>query len=330
MTYQSSVSTITGFTREEIAKYYIDYLNLGVSLEQKKSVEEVTAQERDELIDRLAKEYNGYCFDKSNRKTVFSTFSVNLFFSDLYTEHEVIFGDYWYDNGGVPSILARYLKTHTIDILEYKQDKFNISYQQFVNPTSLLSIEQKVLMTQTGYLTLKSTLEITKPLIVGFPNNEVYRALITLSFYKFYGFEITISDESIKNLKHGTAEEVKGVIESIIHTVPYDHNPISSKTILRALIYMFFVGARITVIPEFPNDKGRSDLEIEFDERRIVIEFKYAKSVNDAKTKLMQAKNQIIENDYGNHGPFKDYMRFALVYNGKTKKIAYFEEVPKN
>lgn len=93
---------------------------------------------------------------------------------------------------------------------------------------------------------------------------------------------------------------------------------------------MFFVGARITVIPEFPNDKGRSDLEIEFDERRIVIEFKYAKSVNDAKTKLMQAKNQIIENDYGNHGPFKDYMRFALVYNGKTKKIAYFEEVPKN
>ncbi|MEE1339829.1 MAG: AAA family ATPase, partial [Succinivibrionaceae bacterium] len=83
VTYQSSVSTITGFTREEIAKYYIDYLNLGVSLEQKKSVEEVTAQERDELIDRLAKEYNGYCFDKSNRKTVFSTFSVNLFFSDL-------------------------------------------------------------------------------------------------------------------------------------------------------------------------------------------------------------------------------------------------------
>ncbi len=330
VTYQSSVSTITGFTREEIAKYYIDYLNLGVSLEQKKSVEEVTAQERDELIDRLAKEYNGYCFDKSNRKTVFSTFSVNLFFSDLYTEHEVIFGDYWYDNGGVPSILARYLKTHTIDILEYKQDKFNISYQQFVNPTSLLSIEQKVLMTQTGYLTLKSTLEITKPLIVGFPNNEVYRALITLSFYKFYGFEITISDESIKNLKHGTAEEVKGVIESIIHTVPYDHNPISSETILRALIYMFFVGARITVIPEFPNDKGRSDLEIEFAERRIVIEFKYAKSVNDAKTKLMQAKNQIIENDYGNHGPFKDYIRFALVYNGKNKKVAYFEEVPKN
>ncbi|MDD6177087.1 MAG: AAA family ATPase, partial [Ruminobacter sp.] len=40
VTYDNDVATITGFTREEIAKYYIDYLNLGVSLEKNKKVEE--------------------------------------------------------------------------------------------------------------------------------------------------------------------------------------------------------------------------------------------------------------------------------------------------
>ena len=183
---------------------------------------------------------------------------------------------------------------------------------------------------QIGYLTLKSKIVSGNGVKVGLPNNEVYRALVCASFSKTFGFPIYLPDESIEKLNLGSAQDIIEIISSIIHTVPYDHDPITTETILRDLVYMFFVGARVSITPEFPNSDGRSDLEIEFMERRIVFEFKYAKTINDAKTKLTLAKKQIIEKDYGNHDPFKDYIRFALIYNGKTKKIAHFEEVPKN
>ena len=326
VSYDNDVATITGFTREEIAKYYIDYLNLGVSLEQKKSIEEVTPKEREELLNRMAQEYNGYSFDSFHEKTVFSTFSVNMFFSSLFKFKKVIFGDYWYSNGGIPSILANYLKTHTIDLEEYQQEEINVSYNRFVNPTSLLSMDQKVLMTQTGYLTLKSVLMETEPLLVGFPNKEVFRSLVRLSFVEIFGFEILLSRKSRNNLENGSNEDIKNEFISIIQTTPYDHNPIANESVLRLLVYMFFVGARVNVRPEFQHLKGRSDLELEFENRRIVIEFKYADNENDAKEKLIQAQEQIKLRDYGNHAPSKECLVFALVYDGEKKEVKYFEK----
>ena len=330
VSFHSLTASIVGFTREEIVKYYFDYLNLGVSIEQSKPIEEVTNDEREQFLNKIALEYNGYCFDEDNEIKVFSTWSVNSFFNDIKLKRKVNLKDYWYDNGGTPSILVNYLKTHKLDLLEFKPKEFLLTYDNFINPTSLQTIDQKTLLVQIGYLTLKSKIVSGNGVKVGLPNNEVYRALVCASFLKTFGFPIYLPDESIEKLKHGSPQDIIEIISSIIHTVPYDHDPITTETILRDLVYMFFVGARVSTTPEFPNSDGRSDLEIEFMERRIVFEFKYAKTINDAKTKLTLAKKQIIEKDYGNHGPFKDYIRFALIYNGKTKKIAHFEEVPKN
>ena len=330
VSYAHNVATIAGFTREEIAKYYYDYLNLGVSLEKNKELTQVTNEEREDLLDRMAQEYNGYSFDRQNKLKVFSTFSVNQFFSSFLSEECVEFGDYWFDNGGLPSILANYLKTHTIDLEEYQSEEISVSYDNFLNPTSLLSMDQKVLMTQTGYLTLKSVLKATKPLNVGFPNKEVFRALIRLTFVKLFGFNIKLSDSSLNNLEIGSNEDIKNEFISIIQTTPYDHNPIDKETILRLLVYMYFVGAGVNVRPEFPNLKGRSDLELEFENRRIVIEFKYADNENDAKEKLIQAQEQIKLRDYGNHKPSKECLVFALVYDGEKKEVKYFEYVPKD
>ncbi|MDD6176516.1 MAG: PD-(D/E)XK nuclease domain-containing protein, partial [Ruminobacter sp.] len=163
-----------------------------------------------------------------------------------------------------------------------------------------------------------------------FPNKEVFRALIRLTFVKLFGFNIKLSDSSLNNLENGSNEDIKNEFISIIQTTPYDHNPIDKETILRLLVYMYFVGAGVNVRPEFPNLKGRSDLELEFENRRIVIEFKYADNENDAKEKLIQAKEQIKLRDYGNHKPSKECLVFALVYDGEKKEVKYFEYVPKD
>ncbi len=79
VTYDHCIATITGFTREEIKKYYIDYINLTAAIQNNIALELVTEEQREEVLDRLALEYNGYCFDQLNQKKVFSTWSVNKF-----------------------------------------------------------------------------------------------------------------------------------------------------------------------------------------------------------------------------------------------------------
>ena len=179
ITNDSAYSQMIGFTRDEIKKYYIDYLKLAASYENNCTVDNVTEAQIESLLDRLAKNYDGYCFDEFYKKKVFSTWSVNKFFQSVVSNKFVYFGEYWYDNGGLPSILVNYLKTHELNIFEYlHKDKFlKVSDEDFKNPTSLTTINQNVLMCQTGYLTLRSSLNDSNIIALGIPNGELYKAL---------------------------------------------------------------------------------------------------------------------------------------------------------
>ncbi len=70
-TYDHRIATITGFTREEIKKYYIDYINLTASIQNNIALELVTEEQREEVLDRLALEYNGYCLINLIKKKCF-------------------------------------------------------------------------------------------------------------------------------------------------------------------------------------------------------------------------------------------------------------------
>ena len=119
ITNESAFSQLIGFTRDEIKKYYIDYLKLAASYENKCRVEEVTDAQIESMLDMMAQNYDGYCFDEDYEKKVFNTWSVNKFFQTMVGKKKVQFGEYWYDNGGLPSILVNYLKTHELNIFEY-------------------------------------------------------------------------------------------------------------------------------------------------------------------------------------------------------------------
>ena len=108
ITNESAYSQMIGFTRDEIKKYYIDYLKLAASYENNCSVDEVTDDKLESMLDMMTQSYDGYCFDEFYKKKVFSTWSVNKFFQSLIRNGFVYFGEYWYDNGGLPSILVNY------------------------------------------------------------------------------------------------------------------------------------------------------------------------------------------------------------------------------
>ena len=329
ITNDSAYSQMIGFTRDEIKKYYIDYLKLAASYENNCTVDNVTEAQIESLLDRLAKNYDGYCFDEFYKKKVFSTWSVNKFFQSVVSNKFVYFGEYWYDNGGLPSILVNYLKTHELNIFEYlDKDKFlKVSSDDFKNPTALTTINQNVLMCQTGYLTLRSDLNKTSTVALGIPNGEIYKALNRLLANNIFKGNTDITDDYGRSLLEvGTVDDIINLFNSALNSVSYDNYPIVSESSVQNMLKLYLLGAHQKVLSEVHEAKGRADLVVNTDNRRIVFEFKYAKNETEAKSKLLDAVEQIKTRDYGNIVPKKtELLRIAAVFNADSKVRAFTE-----
>ena len=329
ITNESAFSQLIGFTRDEIKKYYIDYLKLASSYENSCSVDNVTDEQIESLLDRLAKNYDGYCFDEFYKKKVFSTWSVNKFFQSVVSNKFVYFGEYWYDNGGLPSILVNYLKTHELNIFEYlDKDKFlKVSSDDFKNPTALTTINLNVLMCQTGYLTLRSDLNKTSTVALGIPNGEIYKALNRLLAKNIFKGNTDVTDDQGMNLLEvGTVDDIINLFNSALNSVSYDKYPIVSESSVQNMLKLYLLGAHQEVLSEVHEAKGRADLIVNTDNRRIVFEFKYAKNETETKAKLSEAVEQIKTRDYGNILPKKnELIRIAAVFNADPKVRAFTE-----
>lgn len=323
-------SQMIGFTRDEIKKHYIDYLKLAVAYESHCDVETVTDTQIETMLDKLAQNYDGYCFDEFYKKKVFCTWSVNNFFQSIVDNHFVYFGEYWYDNGGLPSILANYLQTHKLNAFDYldKDNLINVPTNDFINPTSLTSINQNVLMCQTGYLTLRSEVKVLKSRIyLGIPNGEIHKAITHLLALRVFNNDINVDNEKGENLfEIGSFEDIITLLNSIMHSVPYDNYPILSEAAVQNSIRLYLAGAGMEAKSEVLEAKGRADLILETDNRRIVFELKFAQNDDEVKIKLKEAVEQIKSRDYGNILPVKkEHIRIAAVFNADPKVRAFKE-----
>ena len=330
ITNSSAYSQMIGFTRDEIKKFYIDYLKSAASYENNCNVDEVTDTQLESLLDRLAQNYDGYCFDEDYEKKVFCTWSVNTFLQSVVDKKKVQFGEYWYDNGGLPSILVNYLKTHELNAFEYlnKENTVSIPVNDFLNPTALTTINQNVLMCQTGYLTLRSALtsgDLTVDL--GIPNGEIYKALNRLLANNIFKGNIDITDDYGRSmLEVGTVDDIINLFNSALNSVSYDNYPIVSESSVQNMLKLYLLGAHQEVLSEVHDAKGRADLIVNTDNRRIVFEFKYAKNETETKAKLSEAVEQIKTRDYGNILPKKnELIRIAAVFNADPKVRAFTE-----
>ena len=323
LSYETDYSTMIGFTRDEIKHFYLDYLKLGVAYENGKSQESVTDSEIENLLDRMAAYYDSYCFDEFNKNKVFSTYSVNGFLQDLYEKKTVRFGDYWYDVGGLPSILMNYMYSPNLNIEKLLTSEIEIPYNDFKNPTSLIDINENVLMCQTGYLTLKSELDPYDNVILGPANREVRTALFSLLNLRVYERNVSPYASGKKYvLEQGTVEDIVNLFNEVLAALSYDKYPVKKEPVLRSLLQVYLIGKNHDVRVEQNYSKGRSDIIVNFPKRRVVLELKYTYKVNEEKNKLDEAEQQIIEKGYGleNLGD-RELIQIACVFNGaKTKR----------
>ena len=331
LSYNNAYSKLIGFTRDEIKHFYLDYLKLGVAYENDKDPEIVTDSEVESLIDRMAVNYDSYCFDEFYKNKVFSTYSVNNFLQDIYEKKTVRFGDYWYDVGGLPSILMKYIESHNLNIDNLLTSEIAIPYNDFVNPTSLIDINENVLMCQTGYLTLKSEIDRNDDIILGTVNREVRAALFSLLTLRIYERNVSPYASGKKYvLEQGSADDVISLFNSVLAVLSYDKYPVNDESVLRALLQVYLLGKEHDVRVEQHNSKGRSDIIVNFTKRRVVLELKYTDKNSEEQKKLDEAEKQIIEKGYGleNIGD-RDLLQIACVFNGDKSKrqITMFKTV---
>ena len=319
ITNDSTYSQLIGFTKNEIRKFYFDYLKLATAYEYNINEDNVTDEQLESMLDKLAQNYDGYCFDEDYEKKVFSTWSVNNFFQNVYKKKKIQFGEYWYSNGGVPSILANYLTSHELNIFDFlnKDIIVKVTDDEFENPTALTDINQSVLMCQTGYLTLRSSITDSNIIALGIPNGEVYKALNKLLAAKFFKEKIDVTNIANENiLDVGSVEDIISLLNTIVNTVTYDEYPINSEAAVQNYVKMYLLGAKQSVFSEVHQAKGRVDLIVETNKRRIVFEFKFAQNETQSKAKLTEAVEQIKSRDYGNIVPRKDeLLKIAAVFN---------------
>ena len=317
LTYNYAYSQMIGFTRDEIKKFYLDYLKLGVAYQENIDSNAVTDEQVEKLLDRMAEQYDGYCFDELYKNKVFSTYSVNSFLLSLEEKKMVIFGDYWYEAGGLPSILKNYLDTHELNAEKLLEGDFAVSNDDFLNPTSLITINQSVLMCQTGYLTLKSAIKPGRRVTLGIANREVNNAIHNLLSHKIFNSDIDEYIDDAENvLSKENADRIIELLNSVLLSISYDKYPIDSESVLRAILQVYLQGSHLYVKTESHNAKGRSDLIVDFAKRRVVFELKFSKDGKDTDTKLDEAVSQLSDRDYGRENlTGRELIRIACVFN---------------
>ncbi len=86
--------------------------------------------------------------------------------------------DYWFESGGKPSVLAKYLQSHTLrDPMYYGKEKA-LALNILSGSSDVENLSDVGLLTQAGYLTIKRIQGTTA--YVDYPNLEVRTAMAQL------------------------------------------------------------------------------------------------------------------------------------------------------
>ena len=334
ISYHPQIATLVGYTRDEIELYFKDYIDIAIEKLNHCTISSLSQEQylsyKERLLNKLATYYDNICFDSFGQKSVFSTWSVNNFFKEANELPEVLFDDYWYDNGGCPSILVKYLNTHLVHFDVFEQPEIILNADKFKNPTTLQSMDQNVLMTQCGYLSLKKGYKISEQVALTIPNLELRKALTRLTILKVFGNFFDQECFRLKSFfKTANTQNIVDKFNEILAKIPRSNRyyNFENEHQIKTVLQMFVLGSGISCYREVYESQGFPDFIIELDSKIIIVEFKYTKNSNEVEAKLEDGVKQILARDYGaSFDCNKGRLKFAVVYDANLRKLAAFKE----
>ncbi len=320
-------ASICGYTRDEIREYYAEHLQLYAARLFKLPLTAVAAEHIDKLLSKMARWYDGYCFDRTGRTKVFSPWSVQQFFANPNFE----FLNYWYEAAGTPTLLRKALSfsNHAALLPQLVSRKLLVKQDDFLSPASLQTMQPEVLLYQTGYLTLKRGFSTVRPDYVhlGLPNHELELSVNKLLLMSLFTAktELPKNQDLYEAIKRQDLPALVNLFNTVLQSVDYEHNPLTNETAVAFFlqIYLHCSGLKPVINPHQAD--GRADLVVHLGRAvTLCIELKYCRSSaeKDLDAMLTAAVEQLQQHHYGDTvGRNPVLWQAALVFGAQAKRM---------
>ena len=256
ITMDSKFATACGITQKELELYCKGYIELLAKSEQLSYAD---------CLLKMKKWYNGFRFSKGEI-SVYSPYSTLL----LLQKQE--FANYWFSSGN-PSFLIKLLIKNRYYLPELDTTVDPLLFDSF----DIDKLNIKVLLLQTGYLTLAPTTQNTtkqyhsllRELDIAPPNYEIAVSLQVYILQYIYDNTSTISNSNrvLQNtLDTNNINGFKRLIQGLFAGIPYNwyiNNDIAHyEGFYCSVFYSFLIGSGYDVITEDATNKGRIDITL--------------------------------------------------------------------
>jgi hypothetical protein len=256
ISFHPKFNTLVGYTQQELNANFEAYLG---ALQ-----EEFPHYAPNALLEKIKVRYNGYSWNGKDR--VYNPFSILLLFEHLQ------FGDFWFQTG-TPGFLIQVLKEQEI----YKVDEIQVPEVLF-NSYDLENLDARILMFQTGYLTVKHLDPEYRRFTLAYPNQEVEEALNNYLIGSLLNRmpadslrPVVLLEEGFKN---NDLPKVITVINSLLKDIPSNLLDDKTEHFYHALVHLHFRYLGFTMDSEVHTSDGRMDAVVQTASHVYIIEFK--------------------------------------------------------
>ncbi len=256
LSFDPAFNKLVGYTQEELLAYFGEYIE--------KLTQTLAPISRAELLELIRVQYNGYSWDGVQK--VYNPFLILMLFQQQR------FGDFWFQSG-TPTFLVKVLKEQHL----YKIDEIQVPEILF-NSYDLENLDAKVLMFQTGYLTIKNIDWRRKRFTLGYPNQEVEDALNNYLIGNLLNRLPADSLQPVLLLEegflHNDLQKVITVINSLLKDIPSNLLDDKTEHFYHALVHLHFRYLGSSLDSEVHTSNGRMDAVVQTDSHVFIIEFK--------------------------------------------------------
>ena len=311
--------TILGYTEDEIRAHFASHLQ---------NARSVLSLSQENLLEKLRFHYDGYSFDEMAKTHVYSPWSVLSFLAAPHRR----FKNYWFDTGSRPSILLNDLSIKPQETLEQLYQEQTLNLSALSGSADYRQMPLSVLLTQTGYLTIKAADREGENVILGFPNEEVRQSMAQLYadiLLNLNGrsFDIAYGKKIFEAICSRNIESLVQIFNDLFSRIDYLDWSNISEGICRNYCTMLIAasGFHQSVSVEKHNAYGRSDLEFSGPDADWVVEFKLARDGDDPQRMLQTAVEQIRQRHYGERISGNALVRIAMVFSKQERRIKVWQ-----
>jgi hypothetical protein len=264
ITLDPSYAAICGYTQDELESYFTRYLETFDRSEAEKG-------NIRNLLDKIRFWYNGFSWDGAT--------SLYNPYSTLLLMDKKVFRNYWFDTG-TPAFLIDLIKER--NDVKLLMEPCQLQDTEF-NSFDYLTSDTKLLMFQTGYLTIRNVEKdpFGSGIIytLGIPNEEVRQSMMQYLTSSFAVYPVdntaTMRNRMLGQLFSGDVSAFETSLRELFAHIPYQlHIPREAYYHSLFLLWLNLLGFEIQA--EVSTDKGRIDAVWAWKDRVIIAEIKFS------------------------------------------------------